>query len=220
MAKKNDFLKAFGKSFEIFKKIADAVLAQGGADKDLEQILKDKKLPMNIARIVTYKPERIFSIEVKGAKALSRLSRLYNGHYDEITLEIKCLDQFYDFRDDKVGDFQNITYGAVLIHIDVFRGYSETLTQLGQLGLRPANLNELLAFGATYPDEQRKLPIIALNAFRNNRSTVNEDEFQFPCLDSRIQDKNKPALRVFGKRVLNPFFPIYGINWKILAIRL
>jgi hypothetical protein len=36
------------------------------------------------------------------------------------------------------------------------------LKELDNEGLRPATIEELLAFGAKYPDEQRKCPVIAL----------------------------------------------------------
>ena len=43
-------------------------------------------------------------------------------------------------------------------------GSDEVLKKLEKLGLRPATLPELLAFGATYPNKQRKFPIVALGS--------------------------------------------------------
>lgn len=39
------------------------------------------------------------------------------------------------------------------------------IKEMDKLGLRPAELHELLAFGAQFPDEQRKHLIIALGSF-------------------------------------------------------
>lgn len=38
------------------------------------------------------------------------------------------------------------------------------LAELDKMGLRPATLPELLAFGAKYPDKQREFPIVALGS--------------------------------------------------------
>mgnify|MGYP001572432894 CR=1 FL=1 len=38
---KSEFVSAFGTSFEIFKRLADEVLAQGGGDDDLRRVLND-----------------------------------------------------------------------------------------------------------------------------------------------------------------------------------
>ncbi|KKR48343.1 MAG: hypothetical protein UT86_C0007G0022, partial [Candidatus Magasanikbacteria bacterium GW2011_GWC2_40_17] len=40
----------------------------------------------------------------------------------------------------------------------------EVLAEMDRHGLRPALYEELLAFGAKYPDEQRQFPIIALGS--------------------------------------------------------
>lgn len=41
---------------------------------------------------------------------------------------------------------------------------NEVITELDKLGLRPATLPELLAFGAKYPDVQRGFPVVALGS--------------------------------------------------------
>ena len=41
---------------------------------------------------------------------------------------------------------------------------NDAIQELKQRGLRPATPPELLAFGATYPEEQRKYPIVALGS--------------------------------------------------------
>jgi hypothetical protein len=40
----------------------------------------------------------------------------------------------------------------------------DVVKELAKRGLRPANLAELLAYGAAYPEEQRKYPIVALGS--------------------------------------------------------
>ncbi len=45
-----------------------------------------------------------------------------------------------------------------------YAGTGEVLAEMKNRGLRPATLPELLAFGAQFPDEQRKYPIVALGS--------------------------------------------------------
>ncbi len=51
-AKKSEFLKGFGKMFEIVKMLVNAVLDIGGDDSDLERILKDADLRKEIAKLI------------------------------------------------------------------------------------------------------------------------------------------------------------------------
>lgn len=51
-----------------------------------------------------------------------------------------------------------------LIHFDRDIDSDEALRKLDRMGFRPAELHELLAFGARYPDVQREFPIIALGS--------------------------------------------------------
>lgn len=50
-----------------------------------------------------------------------------------------------------------------LIHFNKWMTTQHVLAELEKLGLRPATLVELLAFGAKYP-EQREYPIVALGS--------------------------------------------------------
>jgi len=50
--KRSEFLKGFGKAFEIFKALTDAVLERGGDDSDVERILISKNLRANLADLI------------------------------------------------------------------------------------------------------------------------------------------------------------------------
>ena len=59
--------------------------------------------------------------------------------------------------------------GAELVHLNrYFASGDEVLRELDRRGYRPANLAEGLAFGAAYPDEQRKYPIAILGSVWRN----------------------------------------------------
>ncbi len=65
--------------------------------------------------------------------------------------------------------------GAIRGSADIYLGYfdqmvdnNRVLVELDRLGLRPANLPELLALAADYPNLQTQFPIVALMAMGKN----------------------------------------------------
>ena len=55
-----------------------------------------------------------------------------------------------------------------LVHFNRVMNSADVEKELEKLGLRPANLKELLSFGSTYQEEQRKYPIVALGSVWQN----------------------------------------------------
>ena len=51
-----------------------------------------------------------------------------------------------------------------LVHFNREISSDEAIGELDKMGLRPAELHELLAFGENYPDVQREFPVIALGS--------------------------------------------------------
>lgn len=51
-----------------------------------------------------------------------------------------------------------------LVHLDRVASTGEVLHELEELSMRSARIEELLAFGAAYPQAQRHSPIVALGA--------------------------------------------------------
>ena len=51
-----------------------------------------------------------------------------------------------------------------LVHFNRVISSEDALKELDRMGLRPATLKELLTFGSTYKEEQRKHPIVALGS--------------------------------------------------------
>mgnify|MGYP001566810542 CR=1 FL=1 len=77
----------------------------------------------------------------------------------------------YDYANDNITEknFPTTRKGTakldiVLVHLNRDISSEDAIKELDKLGLRPAELHELLAFGAKYPDEQRKYPIVALGS--------------------------------------------------------
>jgi hypothetical protein len=51
-----------------------------------------------------------------------------------------------------------------LLHFETRKNTDEVLMAITSNGLRPADIVEILTFGATYPEEQRQYPIVARGA--------------------------------------------------------
>ena len=79
-----------------------------------------------------------------------------------------------------------------LIHFNRSISSDNALADLDKMGLRPATIEELLALGETFPEMQRKFPIIALGSVGevSGRRSV-------PCLDEGGSERGL-YLRWFG----------------------
>ncbi|HEY4476338.1 MAG TPA: hypothetical protein VI954_02465, partial [Candidatus Paceibacterota bacterium] len=61
-----------------------------------------------------------------------------------------------------------------LVQFNRYISTDEALRELDKVGMRPAELHELLAFGEKYPDVQREFPIVALGS-------VWDDQIGYRC---------------------------------------
>ena len=53
---------------------------------------------------------------------------------------------------------------AVLVHLGYVASYEDVMREMSDLRMRPGTMDELCAFGSTYPHRQREFPIIALGS--------------------------------------------------------
>ncbi len=158
MKKKSDFLKGFGKAFEIFKAIVNAVLDKGGNDSDLDRILTDSELRKQIADLIVKTKKAVGDIySVFVDYSISLVNMIKAGKYDWINDDITA-EHFPNTGSGKAEvDFQ-------LVHLNKSANSEEVLLHMEKNNLRPATLFELLAFGAKYPELQREFPICALGS--------------------------------------------------------
>ena len=146
------------RAFDLFSKIMEYFCEdKRNAEKvlDVLQIIKDKK---NFAEILLAKKEAIsnlFKIAVNYCMSLKDM--VSAGKYDEANSDINDKN----FPIEKHGHEE---IESQLIHFDRNISSEDAIKELDKMDLRPANLAELLAFGAKYPDEQRKFPIVALGS--------------------------------------------------------
>ncbi len=93
-----------------------------------------------------------------------------NINYD-LSVESLVINGKYDWKDDNITNenFPTARKGEVdlvleLVHFNEVLTSEEVLEVLDEMGYRPAELYELLAVGAQYPEEQKKNPIVALSS--------------------------------------------------------
>lgn len=80
------------------------------------------------------------------------------GKYDYVNSDIT------DKRFPKKQNSGAVETSPDLVHLNKVVSTDEALRELNARGLRPATLEELLAFGAAYPEEQRKFSIVGLGS--------------------------------------------------------
>ncbi len=93
------------------------------------------------------------------------------GQYDWVNPEITEAN----FPKTRTG---SISLNAELLHFNRTISSENALKEMEKLGFRPATIEELLAFGAKYPELQRQFPIVALGS-----SCVLGGDRRVPCLD-------------------------------------
>lgn len=98
---------------------------------------------------------KIYSVSVDYGMSVEELIKL--GLYDWANSDITSKH----FPTQRTGKQEVV---IELIHFNRSIGSEEALRELDKMGYRPAELHELLAFGAKYPNIQREFPVIALGS--------------------------------------------------------
>lgn len=100
-----------------------------------------------------------YLISVNYELSIEEAARL--GGYNFINRDITS--ENFPTKPDGMIEKKSIT--VELVHFNREISTDDALHELDKMGMRPAELRELLAFGQTYPDIQRKFPVIALGSF-------------------------------------------------------
>ena len=156
---RSEFVSAAGKVFEFVKGIAQEVQDMGGGDEDLGRVLSERQLRRQIAELIMSdggkRDENVFPVSMNYDLSVEVLIRVgeYNWSNSDITEK--------NFRSEENGT-QSVELR--LVHFNRVISSEDALKELDRMGLRPATLKELLTFGSTYKEEQRKHPIVALGS--------------------------------------------------------
>lgn len=152
---KSEFLSAFGTAFQIFKAVSDEVLNLGGNDEHVRQILTNKSLAQELAKLIVGNAVEVFQVIVDYTQFLADM--IAAGKYDWVSPDI-TQEHF------PTTDKGTIELRAELIHLGKTMSTDAVLKKLDQRGCRPATLRELLAFGSKHPEKQREFPIFAFGS--------------------------------------------------------
>ena len=121
---------------------------------DILQIIKDRKDFANIFVKASLGVADVFRIQVN--YDLSIKKAIKGGKYGQKDYDIN--DEHFPSK--RSGSAKVDIY---LVHFNKDMSSVDVLEELDKMGLRSAELPELLALGAQYPDEQKKNPIVALD---------------------------------------------------------
>lgn len=151
-------LSVIGFVFELVRVTVNALRKRDGTVDHLRRLLNDSKLVDQVFDLIVgaaKKAASAFTVVVDYTKSLADM--IAAGRYDRQNDNITAKHFL-------VSGSGQVTVGLELVHFGKDMSTEDVLVELDKRNLRPATLPELLAFGAKYPDEQRKYPIIALGS--------------------------------------------------------
>lgn len=164
MAKfKSEFLSSLGILFEMFKGVAEEVRALVGNDRADEALMKvhtDKSLRRKIAALIAEAVKSVretFTFTVDYSLSLPEM--IAAGCYDWTDSDINAAN--FPLSLPKGQGEGSIETEGELFHFNRNIDFDEAIREMKKDGYRPATIEELLAFGAKYPELQREFPIIA-----------------------------------------------------------
>jgi len=97
----------------------------------------------------------IFKVAVNYARPLMEMIRA--GKYDYVNSDI--IAKHFPVKGKDI-----LPVELELVHLNKYISSDDAIAEIKQRGFRPAKIEELLAFGEKYPEEQRKYPIVALGS--------------------------------------------------------
>lgn len=148
---KSEFVSGLGTGFEIIKSLSDEVNSLGGNDDSLRQILSNRTLRKELAKLIVGNTANVYPINVSGNIDEAVKAGNYNWFNDDINDAHFTADQPHET-------------AIILRHFDKSMSTDAVLKALDEEGLRPATMSELLALGIQHPTLQLQFPIIALGS--------------------------------------------------------
>lgn len=182
---------SFGEVGATLKVLQDAGVTQ----EHLKLIRTDKNLARQIAQLILGKAEKKVVVDY----SMTLRQMIATGHYDWTNSNIN-VDHFPIFGEGKV------EVETFLVHLGKDASTEEVLEEMDRLGLRPAEIEVGLAFGAKYPDLQHQFPIIFLGSVWLHGNGL----------------RRVPSLDVYGgKRKLELYFyvHVWRFNCRFLAVK-
>lgn len=167
MARKNvsAIISGAGWACDFVGQLIGGLAAKGHTPEEIHSLVTAKQRPA-MERIVNEVSsflrglENIFPLTIN--YAISLAEAIAKGKYDSVSSDITA-NHFPG------AGVDTAKLEAQLVHFDRIMESNDVLKELDQAGLRPATLQELLAFGEQHPDTQRQFPIVALGSVWQDR---------------------------------------------------
>ena len=156
---------------QILAALSGALARVGGNDRHLLKLISDPSLASEVADVLIGIPSSGgFALTIDYGQPLAAM--VAAGHYDSYTPDITS-------ETCPVGSGEE-SIDAILVHLNLNRNASddEVTHAMERLGLRDCTMVEGLAFGAHYPELQRKFPIV----FRGSVLYDPQDDSCVGCL--------------------------------------
>jgi len=161
-------------TYLILQSLLDKVRKRGYSDDEILRVANaqgDQLLDKfaDVMAEAARKPHDLFPVTVN--YVLSVEAAIDAGNYQAVHRDITSKN----FPSQRSGQAE---LEIVLIRYEHRMKSEDVLEELGKEGLRPAELPELLAFGAKYPDVQRKFSVVGLGSVWKDRKGYRN----VPCL--------------------------------------
>ncbi len=161
-SKASELVRGAGMAADVWTRLDNAVRTLGGNEEDLHLLARQEGQPMI---------DMIAGLLVKAGTAARNVYPIigeYDEDYGKLFTDLIVLGNYgYVNNDITPVNFPGECisgFDGVLVHFNRDIGSDEAVREMEQMGLRPATMVELLAFGARFPDVQREFPIVELSS--------------------------------------------------------
>lgn len=149
-----------GMAADVWTRLDRAVKAKGGVDEDLHLLARDEGQAMI---------DQIADLLVKAGAATRNAYPVTVNYAVSLTDMIAAgkygyANEYITAKNFPIQGEGEVNTEVVLVHFNRDITSEAVVTELAQMGLEPAKLEHLLAFGSKFPEIQREFPIVALGS--------------------------------------------------------
>lgn len=167
MAKQDAMMSGAGWIGSFVCKLTKALRKKGVSNEQIHEFVKEGEAPDALV-------EKVASVLAEVIQVMQRVEDIFCFFVDySMTFEQMIAAGRYDLKNSEITEKHFLIppskrgkkeVAIELIHFNRDMESYDVLRELDLMGLRPAELPELLAFGAAYPEKQREFPIVALGS--------------------------------------------------------
>ena len=164
MAKQDAMMSGAGWIGSFASKLTKALHKKGVSKEQIHELVKDGDAPDTLV-------EKVAAVLAEAMQVAANLFRIVVDY--SMTIEQMIAAGCYDWKNSDItakhfpippSKYGKKEAAIELVHFNRYIERDDALRELDKMGLRPAELPELLAFGASYPEKQREFPIVALGS--------------------------------------------------------